>query len=67
MMCMLSDELDKGARVVYVDAIEARVRFQIYVTVEHKDTIKDYQYWHHYATVDQHEDVEELYFHGFLC
>jgi len=27
MMCMLSDELDRGARAVYPDAIEARVHF----------------------------------------
>ena len=26
IMCMLSDDLDRGARVVYLDAMEARVR-----------------------------------------
>ncbi len=42
---------------MYPDVKEARVRFQTYVTVEHTDTIKDYQYWHDYVTVDQYEDV----------
>ena len=46
MMCMLSNELDRGARVVYLDVMEARVRFQTDVTTEHTDTIKDYRSWH---------------------
>ena len=66
MMRMLSDELDKGARAVYLDAMEARFRFQTDVTVEYIDTIKDYQSWHQYVTVDQHEDVKQLDFYSFL-
>jgi len=66
MMHMLSNELDKGAREVYPDAMEARVKFQTDATTEHRETIKDYRSWHQYVTVDQHEDVEELDFHGFL-
>ena len=64
MMCMLSDELDREARAVYLDSMQARVRIQTYVTMEHTNTIKDYRSWHQYVTVDQHEDVEELDFHG---
>lgn len=58
MMHMLSNELDRGARAVYPDAMEAKVRFQTNVTVEHTDTIKDYISWHQYVTIDQHEDAE---------
>lgn len=42
MMCMLLDELDKGARAVYLDAIEERVCFQKYVTIEYTYTITNY-------------------------
>ena len=42
MMCMLLDKLDRGARAMYPDATEARVRFQKDVTVEFMDTIVDY-------------------------
>ena len=62
MMCMLSDELDKRAKVVYPDAIVARVRFQKDVITEYTDTIVDYQSWHHFRNVDHHEDVKELVF-----
>ena len=62
MMCMLSDELDIGARAMYPDAMEGRVCFQKDVTLEYKETITDYQAWHKFATVDHHEDVEELVF-----
>ena len=46
MMHMLLDELDRGARAVYPDVMEARVRFYKYVTTEYTDTIADYQAWH---------------------
>ena len=59
MMLMLSNELDRGAQIVYSYAMEERVRFQTNVTVEHTGNIKDYRSWHQYVTVDQHEDVEE--------
>ena len=45
---------------MYPDAMEARVHFQKDVTLEYTDTIVDYQAWHQFATVDHHEDVEEL-------
>lgn len=66
MMCMLSDELDGGARAVYPDAMEARFMFQIDFTAKHTDTIKDYQSWHQYVIVDHHEDVEQLDFYSSL-
>ena len=62
MKHMLADELDRGAISVYPDATEARVLFQQDVTIEHANTIMDYQAWHQFATVDSHEDVEELVF-----
>lgn len=52
MTCILSDDLDRGAQAVYSDAMEARFRFEIDVTMEHTDTIRDYQSWHQYFTVD---------------
>ena len=52
MMHMLTNELDRGARVVYPDAMEARVRLQKAVTLEHTDTSADYKSWHQYVTVD---------------
>ena len=51
---------------MYLDAMEARFKFQMDVTTEHTDTLKDYQSWHQYVTVDQHEDVEQLDFYGCL-
>lgn len=41
-MCMLSDELERGDRVVYLDDMEVIVKFQKDVTLDHKDTITDY-------------------------
>ena len=46
MKHMLSDELDKGARAVHLDAMETKVKFQTDVTMEHMDTNKDYWSWH---------------------
>jgi len=62
MICMLSDELDKGAKSVYPDATEEIVRFQKDVTIEYTDTIMDYQAWHRFDTINHCEDVEELVF-----
>ena len=42
MICILLEKLDRGARAVYRDAMEARVKFQIDVTAEHTNAIKDY-------------------------
>ena len=56
---MLLDELERGAREVYSDAMEVRVRFHKDVTLEHTDTIVDYKGWHQFATINHHEDVEE--------
>ena len=64
MMLMLSGELDMGARVVYPNAMEGRFRFHMDSKGEHTNTIKDYQPWHQYVTIDQHEDVKQL---GFDC
>ena len=41
-MHMLSNELDKGAQAVYPNVMEARVKFQKYVTLEYTNTIIDY-------------------------
>ena len=65
-MHILLDELERVVWAVYPDGMEARFRFQTNVTVEHINTIKDYQYWHQYVTVDQHEDVEQLEIYGCL-
>ena len=62
MMRMLLHELDKGAQAVYPDAMEARVPFQKYVTLKYTDIIVDYRSWHHFTTVNHHENVEELVF-----
>jgi len=62
MMHMLADELERGTRSMYPDVTEARVRFQQDVTIKHANTITDYQAWHQFATVNHHEDVEELVF-----
>jgi len=43
MMHMLSDEFDKGAKPVYLDATKARIHFQKDVTIVYMDTIVDYQ------------------------
>ena len=51
---------------MYPDAMEARFRFQMDVTTKHIDTIRDYQSWHKYVTIDQHEDVEQSDFYSCL-
>jgi len=66
MTSMLTDELDKGARAVYPNAMEAKFKFQTDVTTEHMDTLKDYHSWNQYVIIDQHEDVKQLDFHGCL-
>lgn len=62
LMCMLADKLDRGARSMYMDATEARVLFQQDVTIEHADTITDYQASHQFANIDHREDVKDLVF-----
>jgi len=62
MMCMLLDELDRGAKLVCPDATEERFHFQRDVTIRYIETIMDYQAWHQFATVDHREDVKELVF-----
>lgn len=62
MMHMLLDELDRGDREVYPDAIDTRVRFMKYVTLEYTDTIADYWAWHQFAIINHHEDVKDLVF-----
>lgn len=59
---MLSYELGRGAKPVYSNATEARVFFHKDVTIEYTNTITDYQAWHLFATINHHEDVEELVF-----
>jgi len=66
MMHMFLDKLDRGARAVDRDAMETRVKFEADVTTEHTNAIKDYQSCHQYVIVDQHENDEELDFHGCL-
>lgn len=46
VMCILSNELDKGSISVYADAMEVRVFFQQDVTIERIDTITNDQAWH---------------------
>lgn len=43
MMHMLTNNLDRGARVVYPNSMEGRFRFQTDVTVEHTNTLKYHQ------------------------
>ncbi len=62
MMHMLSDELDRGAISMYLDATKARVHFQQDVSFEWVDIIMDDQDWNQFTIVDHHEDVEELVF-----
>lgn len=47
---------------MYPDVMEARVRFQKDITLEYMDTIAVYQSWNQFATVNHHEDIEELVF-----
>ncbi len=60
MMHMLSDELERGAKLEYPDAMKARVWFKKDVTIEHADTIIDYQAWNQFTIVVDHEDVKVL-------
>lgn len=60
MMCMLLDELDKGARVVYSNATEGKIHFQEDVTVDYTDTIMDYRSWHQFTIFNHHEDIKDL-------
>lgn len=62
MMCMLYDELDRGAKSVYSDSTEVRVFFQKDVNMEYADTITNYQGWHQFTTINHQEDVDDLDF-----
>jgi len=62
MKRMLYDKLDKGAKSLYPNATEARVRFHKNVTTEYANTITNYQAWHQFATTIHQEDVDELVF-----
>jgi len=62
MMCIISNELDKGAKSVYSDEMEAIAHFLKDVTTEYVDTITDCQAWHQFSTIDHWEDVEEIVF-----
>ena len=66
MMNMLLDELDRGDKSMYSDSMEARVHSQQDVTIEHADTIMNYQASHRFATIDHRKDVKELVFHSYL-
>jgi len=46
MMHILSNELDRGAQVVYPEAMDARVRSLKYISLEYMDTITHYRAWH---------------------
>ena len=59
---MLQDELDRGSRSAYMEAMEARVCFQKYIIKLYMDTITDYQAWHQFITEDHIEDIDELIF-----
>ena len=62
MMCILSYELERGAKAMYPDATEARVRLQKYVTKKYTETITYYPAWHQFTNIEYHEDVKELLF-----
>lgn len=60
MMRMLSDELDRGAILVYPDTTGERAWFQKDDTIERTDTITDGQAWNQFTTIDHHNDVKAL-------
>jgi len=43
---MLQDELDKGSKSIYLEAMEARVLFHKDIIKDYMDTIAHYQAWH---------------------
>jgi len=62
MIHMLSNKLDIGAKLVYLNIMEARVQFQKDVTIEYTDTITDYQSYHLFTTTNHEEHVNDLVF-----
>ena len=42
MLCMLQDELDRGFRTIYVEAMEVRVFLDKHITKKYGDTIAQY-------------------------
>jgi len=62
MIRILYDELEGGAKSVYLDATEVRFCSQKDVTTEYPVTITKYQAWHQFTTIDDQEDAEELVF-----
>jgi len=59
---MLHDELDRGSKSIYPEAMEARVHFQKDIIKEYVDTIAHCQSWHQFVTQDHGEEVNELVF-----
>jgi len=64
MMCMLSNELEKGAISVYPNATKARVFFQRDVTIECIDTIMNDQSLHQFATIDHQRMSKRWSYHN---
>jgi len=59
---MLQDELDRGSKSVYLEAMEARASFREDIIKEYAATIAHYQAWHLFITKDHEEDVDEMVF-----
>ena len=61
-LLLLKKEIQTGCKSMYPNAMEARDHVQEDVTIELMDTITDDQAWNPFATIEDHEDVEEMVF-----
>jgi len=59
---MLQNDLDTGSKIVYTDAMEARVHFQKDIIKHFRDTITLYQACHQYVIKKQQVELVDLDF-----
>lgn len=62
MLQKLQDELDKGSKTIYLEAMEARVRYQKDIIKQFGDIIAQYQAWYQCVSESHQVEVVELVF-----
>lgn len=62
LLVMCQNELDTGSKIVYLDAMEARVHFQQDIIKKFGDSITQYKAWNQYVIEKKQVEVVELDF-----
>jgi len=62
MLLMLTKGVETGSNSLYLDAMEARVRFHPDTITQFGDVIAQYQAWHQYVTMKHQVEFDDLEF-----